>query len=338
MEGAAIQDRHFAAQLRQEPVYQMAEFFFLLRAFRLDREDKVRRYAELHNRHLEELQADRTKMRRLGLSPTRVQKGKFSPDSNPKLVENYRSGDGAIDQSDLSRLLIEVMSPETCRKTAVTLTEAGYLERRRSPYQSVLVRSTGALERIFAGAYATCAPPSRPWPERWIRMTTIATTKQQARAANRWADARSRETPAAPAPDSPDEANDPNGAPHSTNGMRCGTRRAAVARHRRGPRRTHECPCRSGRQVRRSADGRQPRSRTARRKSPAVLREVLDRLRSPAPEPSSSRSLVQDPPKPATHAETAVLAENPDLSEYYRESPEAALDLLRLIREAAKKQ
>ena len=136
VEGSAIQDRHFAAQLRQEPVYQMAEFFFLLRAFRLDGEDKIRCYAELHNRHLEELQADRTKMRRLGLSPTRVQKGKFSPDSIPKLVENYRSGD--------------VMSPETCRKTAVTLTEAGYLERRRSPYQSVLVRSTGALERIFA--------------------------------------------------------------------------------------------------------------------------------------------------------------------------------------------
>ena len=74
------------------------------------------------------------------------------------------------------------------------------------------------------------------------------------------------------------------------------------------------------------------------RKSPAVLREVLERLRSTAPEPSSSRSLVQDPPKPATHAETAILADNPDLSQYYRESPEAALDLLRLIREAAKKQ
>ena len=150
VEGSAIQDRNFVAQLRQEPVYQMAEFFFLLRAFRLDDEEKIRRYAELHNQHLEELQSDRTKMHRLGLSPTRVQKGKFSSDSIPKLVENYRSGDGAIDQSDLSRLLIEVMSPETCRKTAVTLTEAGYLERRRSPYQSVLVRSIGALERIFA--------------------------------------------------------------------------------------------------------------------------------------------------------------------------------------------
>ena len=166
VEESAIQDCHIAAQLRQEPVYQMAEFFFLHRAFRLDGEDKVRRYAELHNRHLEELQADYTRMRRLGLSPTRVQKGKFSPDSIPKLVENYHSGDGAIDQSDLSRLLIEAMSPE----------------------------------------------------------------------------------------------------------------------------------------------------------------------------PSSSRSLVQDQPKPATHAEATVLAENPDLSQYYRESPETDLDLLRLIRDAAKKQ
>ena len=129
---------------------QIAEFFFLLRAFGLDSEEKIRRYAELHNQHLEELQADRAKMRRLGLSPTRIRKGMFSPDSIPKLVENYRSGNAAIDQSDLARLLIEVMSPETCRKTTVLLTEAGYLERRRSPYQSVLVRSTGALERVFS--------------------------------------------------------------------------------------------------------------------------------------------------------------------------------------------
>ena len=150
VEGSAVRDRHFVAQLRQEPAYQMAEFFFLLRAFSLDDETKIRRYAELHNRHLEGLQADREKMRRLGLSPTRLQKGMFSPDSIPKLVENYRAGEGALDQSDLSRLLIEVMSPETCRKTTVLLTEAGYLERRRSPYQSVLVRSTGALERVFS--------------------------------------------------------------------------------------------------------------------------------------------------------------------------------------------
>lgn len=74
------------------------------------------------------------------------------------------------------------------------------------------------------------------------------------------------------------------------------------------------------------------------RESPALLGEVLERLRATPAEPSLRRSLVQDRPKPATSAEAAVLAENPDLSQYHRESPEAALDLLRLIREAAKKQ
>ena len=74
------------------------------------------------------------------------------------------------------------------------------------------------------------------------------------------------------------------------------------------------------------------------RESPAVLDEVLSRLRSPAPDAPRTRTLDQVEPRPATEAETAVFADNPDLSEYYRESPEAALDLLRLIREAANKQ
>ncbi|MCY4319261.1 MAG: hypothetical protein OXE76_08760 [Alphaproteobacteria bacterium] len=152
--GSAVQELHFVRLLRQEPVYRMAEFFYLVRAFRLDSEEKIRRYAELHNRHLAALDADAAKLRRLGLTRTRVAQGMFAPDSIPKLVENYRSGDGALDQSDLARLLIEQMSTETCRKTAVVLTEAGYLERRRTPYKSVLVRSTGVMEHLFAQSLA----------------------------------------------------------------------------------------------------------------------------------------------------------------------------------------
>ena len=72
------------------------------------------------------------------------------------------------------------------------------------------------------------------------------------------------------------------------------------------------------------------------RGDPALLREVLGRLRAPAA--SYTRSLMQARSEPETPAESAVLAENPDLAELYRESPEAALDLLRLIREAAKKK
>ena len=73
------------------------------------------------------------------------------------------------------------------------------------------------------------------------------------------------------------------------------------------------------------------------REHPQALRSILQRLRGPAPEPSRRRAAV-----PGTVLETeanqAVFDENPDLDALYRESPEAALDLLRLIREAARAQ
>ena len=72
------------------------------------------------------------------------------------------------------------------------------------------------------------------------------------------------------------------------------------------------------------------------RTHPELLQEAIARLRAAAP--SRARTLVEDEPNPATPAEHALLAENPDLAEFYRESPEAALDLLRLIREAAKEK
>ena len=67
------------------------------------------------------------------------------------------------------------------------------------------------------------------------------------------------------------------------------------------------------------------------REHPQALRAILDRLRAPVPKTSRGRTTVLAP-----EAESAVLDENPDLAALYRESPEAALDLLRLIREAAK--
>ena len=72
------------------------------------------------------------------------------------------------------------------------------------------------------------------------------------------------------------------------------------------------------------------------RTRPELLREAIARLRAAAP--ARARTLEEDEPNPATPDEDALLAENPDLAEFYRESPEAALDLLRLIREAAKEK
>ena len=71
-----------------------------------------------------------------------------------------------------------------------------------------------------------------------------------------------------------------------------------------------------------------------RREYPDALPAILERLRAPLP--SYRRGLERPVPEPKL--ESGILAENPDLGQLYRESPEAALDLLRLIREAAKKK
>ena len=71
-----------------------------------------------------------------------------------------------------------------------------------------------------------------------------------------------------------------------------------------------------------------------RTENPELLRDALERLRAPAPAPSRRRAFAAE--APISDADQAMLDENPDLASFYRESPEAALDLLNLIREAAK--
>ena len=71
------------------------------------------------------------------------------------------------------------------------------------------------------------------------------------------------------------------------------------------------------------------------RERPDALGEILERLRAPRPAHRRSRE-AEEPAGPPDAAQDALLAENPALADYYRGSPEAALDLLQLIREAAK--
>ena len=139
------------AKLLQESVYQISEFFYLLDAFGVDSEKKIRNYAELHNRHMTTLLEDELKMRRLGLRKDRVSWAMFSDENIMKVVANHAQKPPAFDQSDLARLLVQLMSQETCRATVVALADAGFLIRSRSAYQSVLVQSNGSLECIFAG-------------------------------------------------------------------------------------------------------------------------------------------------------------------------------------------
>jgi hypothetical protein len=135
--------------LRLEATYQLAEFFFLLRAQGIETVSDIERLAELHNQYVVDLMKDRQKMRRLKLSSERALDAMFTSDTLPRLLQNWRDSQGAIDQSNLARLLMSVMSTETCRKVVVACTEAGFLERKRTPYGTMLVHTTGKLEDIF---------------------------------------------------------------------------------------------------------------------------------------------------------------------------------------------
>ncbi|MHA6299754.1 hypothetical protein [Devosia sp. CAU 1758] len=131
--------------LRQEPLYQLAEFLFSLKANEVISAEGLERLAQLHNQHLASIGQDAARMREYGLTPERLQAALFADDQLAKLHSNF-SLSGAMDQSDLARLLVAVMSPETCRKLLVAAEAAGFVKRQRSPYGAMLIRSTGVLE------------------------------------------------------------------------------------------------------------------------------------------------------------------------------------------------
>jgi hypothetical protein len=134
--------------LRLEATYQLAEFLFLIRARHIETESDIRRLAELHNQYIVDIMKDPQKMERMGLSRERALEAMFTSDTMPRLLQNWQDSQ-AIDQSNLARLLMSVMSTETCRKVVVACSEAGFVKRTRTPYGTMIVQSNGTLEDIF---------------------------------------------------------------------------------------------------------------------------------------------------------------------------------------------
>src|SRR6516165_6391353 len=91
------------------------------------------------------------KMARLGLNSERLLDAMFAADTMRRLGQIWHDRPGTLDQSNLARLLVLVMSTETCRKIAVACAKAGFLQREESPYGMMLVRSNGVLEQVFGG-------------------------------------------------------------------------------------------------------------------------------------------------------------------------------------------
>jgi hypothetical protein len=145
------QEEKVLSVLRLEPTYQFAEFYYLLRARRIETEDDIQRLADIHNKYIVDLTKDPKKMARLGLNSERLLDAMFAADTMGRLAQIWRDRPGTLDQSNLARLLVLVMSTETCRKVAVACAKAGFLQREESPYGMMLLCSNGVLEQVFGG-------------------------------------------------------------------------------------------------------------------------------------------------------------------------------------------
>jgi hypothetical protein len=138
--------------LRLESSYHLCEFFFLLKANGFYETDDIQMLADMHNRYLADILKDPVRMQRMNVSSDRLLQAIFTGDTMPRLLEVWRNNRGSLDQSNLARFLVTIMSTETCRKLVVAFTSAGFLERSRTAHGTVVIRSNGAIEEIFGAS------------------------------------------------------------------------------------------------------------------------------------------------------------------------------------------
>ncbi len=136
--------------LRMESTTMIAEFFYLIRAHGIDTAEQLQRLAELHNHYISDLIGDKERATRFGLSPDRLLDAIFTGDTMPRLVQQWADRPGALDQSNLARFVVTLMSAESCRKIVVACEQAGFLQRERTRAGATVVISSGIMEEIFA--------------------------------------------------------------------------------------------------------------------------------------------------------------------------------------------
>lgn len=146
---SANHDEDLLELLRSDAMYEFSEFFYLLKARKIETAEDIKNLAEAHNAYLTELTNDDSKMRRIGLKRDRLLLAIFTSDTLPRLIQNWRDQPGAIDQSNLGRLLATIMSVETTRKLVVGASRAGFLHRDKTPYGTFVVRSNGKMEDVY---------------------------------------------------------------------------------------------------------------------------------------------------------------------------------------------
>ena len=135
--------------IRLETTYDFCRFYFLIWAQNFEADEDIVRLAEAHNDYIGELLKSKARMEAMGLREDRLLQAIFTSDTLPRLRQTWRDEPGTIDQSNLARLLVLTMSTEQTRKIVLACEAAGFLNRRKTPFGTMVVSSTGIMERIF---------------------------------------------------------------------------------------------------------------------------------------------------------------------------------------------
>lgn len=128
-------------------ILDMFEFLYMLSATGIDSEHKVVALARAHNAECERIFSSQEDRSKLGFVAEKLNNVYFSEKNIKKLAANF-SLLGAIDQSDIARLLFKHMSRETARKVLLLFDQAR-LVTRIDAGGSVLIRPNGEAERLF---------------------------------------------------------------------------------------------------------------------------------------------------------------------------------------------
>ena len=153
LDAAGSDRRDVRRVLTSDSVFQIAEFFFLLRCHGICTAEQIRSFGQLHNEYVQHAVTAPEKLEKLGRLRSQLEGAVFSDVGIEKLAENFMRKPPSFDQSDLCRFLLTQQSSENCRRSLVVLRETGLLDETRTAYGSVVLHSHGALERIYQGPH-----------------------------------------------------------------------------------------------------------------------------------------------------------------------------------------
>lgn len=138
--------------LQSAGMESIAELLFVQSDLELNKDaERIEQFLTKHNQDMQALVSELTEQRRHkvegGASLTALRKSFFTEARIQELVVATQFGGAYFSQSDIGRILICLMSPETCRKYLETLGDCGFLVRQGS--SAIPIRSRNIIENLY---------------------------------------------------------------------------------------------------------------------------------------------------------------------------------------------